>query len=153
MTISFSENLMNTTYKDDFSDSDGFKRILFNPRRALQARELTQSQTIIQKDIERFGRNIFKEGAMVNPGGISINANIEFVKDGSIQYYNKDQMSFLGIDAVAGTWEFSDDKMQVSYSYDVLTLNTIKLETIKKLKINSLGLENANGDKIYYEYY
>ena len=78
---------------------------------------------------------------------------IEFVKDGSIQYYNKDQMSFLGIDAVPGTWEFSDDKMQVSYSYDVLTLNTIKLETIKKLKINSLGLENANGDKIYYEYY
>ena len=27
---------------------------------------------------------------------------IEFVKDGSIQFYNKDQMSFLGIDAVAG---------------------------------------------------
>jgi hypothetical protein len=78
---------------------------------------------------------------------------IEFVKDGSIQYYNKDQMSFLGIDAVAGNWEFSDDKMQVSYSYDVLTLNTIKLETIKKLKINSLGLENPNGYKIYYEYY
>lgn len=78
---------------------------------------------------------------------------IEFVEDGSMQYYNKDQMSFLGIDAVAGTWEFSDDKMKVSYSYDVLTLNTIKLETIKKLKINSLGLENANGDKIYYEYY
>jgi hypothetical protein len=80
MTVTFSENLMNATYKDDFSDSDGFKRILFNPRRALQARELTQSQTIIQKDLERFGRNIFKEGAMVNPGGISINANIEFVK-------------------------------------------------------------------------
>jgi len=78
---------------------------------------------------------------------------IEFIKDGSIQYYNKDQMSFLGIDAVAGTWEFSDDKMQVSYSYDVLTLNTIKLETIKKLKINSLGLEDNNGNKIYYEYY
>ena len=80
MPISFSENLMNSTYKDDFSDSAGYKRILFNPRRALQARELTQSQTIIQKDIERFGRNIFKEGAMVNPGGISINPNIEFVK-------------------------------------------------------------------------
>lgn len=71
---------MNATYKDDFSDSDGFKRILFNPRRALQARELTQSQTIIQKDMERFGRNIFKEGAMVNPGGISINPNIDFIK-------------------------------------------------------------------------
>ena len=78
---------------------------------------------------------------------------IEFVKDGSIQFYNKDQMSFLGIDAVAGTWEFSEDKMQITYSYDVLTLSTTKLKTIKKLKINSLGLEDTNGDKTYYEYY
>tara|TARA_Y100000389_G_scaffold21733_1_gene18640 strand:- start:275 stop:5536 length:5262 start_codon:yes stop_codon:yes gene_type:complete len=80
MTISFSENLMSSTYKDDFSDSAGYKRILFNPRRPLQARELTQSQTIIQKDMERFGRNIFKEGAMVNPGGITLHPKIEFVK-------------------------------------------------------------------------
>jgi hypothetical protein len=78
---------------------------------------------------------------------------IEFVKDGSIQFYNKDLMSFIGIDAVSGTWEFSDDKTQVTYSYDVLGLNTTELKTIKKLKINSLGLENSNGDKIYYEYY
>ena len=78
---------------------------------------------------------------------------IEFVKDGSIQFYNKDLMSFIGINAVSGTWEFSDDKTQVTYSYDVLGLNTTELKTIKKLKINSLGLEDSNGDKIYYEYY
>lgn len=51
---------------------------------------------------------------------------IEFVKDGSIQFYNKDLMSFIGIDAVSGTWEFSDDKTQVTYSYDVLGLNTTR---------------------------
>ena len=62
-------------------------------------------------------------------------------------------MSFLGIDAVTGTWEFSEDKTKVTYSYDVLNLNTIKLETIKKLKINSLALVDGNGDKVYYEYY
>ena len=28
-----------------------------------------------------------------------------------------------------------------------------ELKTIKKLKINSMGLEDNNGDKIYYEYY
>ena len=78
---------------------------------------------------------------------------IEFIKNGTIQYYNKNQMSFLGIDAVTGTWEFSEDKTKVTYSYDVLNLNTIKLETIKKLKINSLALEDDNGNKIYYEYY
>ena len=62
-------------------------------------------------------------------------------------------MSFIGIDAVSGTWEFSDDKTQVTYSYDVLGLNTTELKTIKKLKINSLALEDDNGNKIYYEYY
>ena len=78
---------------------------------------------------------------------------IEFVKDGSIQFYNKDLMSFVGLDAVSGTWEFSDDKLQVSYSYDVLGVSYNKLKTIKKLKINSLALEDGNGNKIYYEYY
>ena len=78
---------------------------------------------------------------------------IEFMKDGSIKYYNKNQMSFLGIDAVSGTWEFSEDKTQVTYSYNVLTVNTTNLKTIKKLKINSLALEANNGDKIYYENY
>ena len=78
---------------------------------------------------------------------------IEFVKDGSIQFYNKDLMSFVGLDAVSGTWKFSDDKLQVSYSYDVLGVSYNKLKTIKKLKINSLALEDGNGNKIYYEYY
>ena len=67
-------------YYDDFDPAKNYHRILFKPGFAVQARELTQSQTIIQKDMERFGRNIFKEGAMVNPGGISLNANIQFVK-------------------------------------------------------------------------
>ena len=78
---------------------------------------------------------------------------IEFVKDGSIQFYNKDLMSFVAIDAVSGTWEFSDDKLQVTYSYDVLGVSYNELKTIKKLKINSLALEDDNGNKIYYEYY
>ena len=45
-------NLTSTTflseYNDDYRDSDHYHRILFNNGRALQARELTQLQTIIQ---------------------------------------------------------------------------------------------------------
>lgn len=69
-----------TTYKDDYADSDGYYRILFNSGKALQARELTQAQTIIQKQIERFGNNIFKEGGVVKPGSVSINVKYQFVK-------------------------------------------------------------------------
>ena len=76
----FTKNSFETTYKDDFVDSDNYHRILFNSGRALQARELTQMQTIIQEEIARFGRNIFKDGASVNPGGPTINNSFEFVK-------------------------------------------------------------------------
>ena len=60
-------------YYDDFADSNNYHRVLFRPSYAVQARELTQAQTILQSQIERFGNNIFKEGAMVIPGQISIN--------------------------------------------------------------------------------
>lgn len=59
------QNTFLSTYKDDFRDSDNYHRILFNSGRALQARELTQSQTIIQREVERFARYIFKEGALL----------------------------------------------------------------------------------------
>ena len=80
MTKPFTENSFSSTYKDDFIDSDNYHRILFNSGRALQARELTQLQTIIQEEIGRFGRNIFKDGASVNPGGPSVNNRYEFIK-------------------------------------------------------------------------
>ena len=62
MPNTFNENTFSTTYKDDFSASNHYHRVLFNSGRALQARELTQMQTILQEELARFGRNIFKEG-------------------------------------------------------------------------------------------
>ena len=77
-------NLSNTTfsniYKDDFTDSDNYHRILFNGGKALQARELTQSQTIIQKEIERMGTNIFRPGAPVTGGNVTIDNRVEYIK-------------------------------------------------------------------------
>ena len=78
---------------------------------------------------------------------------IEFIKNGTIQYYNKNQMSFLGIDAVTGTWEFSSDKTQVTITYELAGFSSTDTYTINKLKINSLALIDDSGDKIYYEYY
>ncbi len=80
MATTYTDTLFSTKYKDDYSDSAGYYRILYNSGRTLQARELTQMQTIIQKQIERFGNNIFKEGAVVKPGGLNIDNAYEFVK-------------------------------------------------------------------------
>ena len=65
MASNLLKNTFLSTYKDDFRDSDNYHRILYNAARPLQARELTQSQTIIQKEIERFARYIFNEGSLL----------------------------------------------------------------------------------------
>ena len=66
MATTFTKNTFGVeTYKDDFADSDNYHRILFNSGRAVQARELTQAQTITQEELARLGRHVFKDGAAV----------------------------------------------------------------------------------------
>ena len=47
-------------YYDDFAENKNFHRILFRPGYAVQARELTQLQSILQNQIERFGSHVFQ---------------------------------------------------------------------------------------------
>ena len=67
-------------YYDDFSESSNFHRVLFRPAFSIQARELTQMQSILQNQIERFGSHFFKEGAMVIPGQAGFDVTYSFVK-------------------------------------------------------------------------
>ena len=55
-------------YYDDFDTNDNFHRVLFRPGFAVQARELTQLQSILQNQIERHGQNVFKDGTVIIPG-------------------------------------------------------------------------------------
>jgi hypothetical protein len=80
MATTITSSTFPNTYKDDYLDSDNYHKILFNSGVALQARELTQLQTIIQNQIKRFGDNIFLEGAVVKPGGANLNSKYEFIK-------------------------------------------------------------------------
>ena len=67
-------------YYDDFNESKKFHRVLFRPAFAVQARELTQSQTILQNQIDRFGRHTFKEGSVVIPGNLGFTTEYFAVK-------------------------------------------------------------------------
>tara|TARA_Y100001938_G_C8096992_1_gene438789 strand:- start:170 stop:5206 length:5037 start_codon:yes stop_codon:yes gene_type:complete len=71
-SLSYNEGLFNVTpYYDDFNKSNNYLKALFRPGRAVQARELTQIQTILQSQIESFGDHIFEDGAVILGGGIS----------------------------------------------------------------------------------
>jgi len=67
-------------YYDDFSKSKGFHRILFRPAFAVQARELTQAQSILQNQVENLSDHLFEKGAMVVPGEIGYDLNYHAVK-------------------------------------------------------------------------
>jgi hypothetical protein len=73
-------NLNEAPYYDDFDLTNQYHRILFKPRFAVQARELTQLQTILQNQIGQFGDNIFQEGSIVKGCNFTELNDLEFVK-------------------------------------------------------------------------
>jgi len=82
-------NLNVTPYYDDFDKTKNFYRVLFRPGFPIQARELTTMQSIMQNQVENVGSHLFKDGAMVIPGQIGYDLNVD-----AIQL----QESFLGAD-------------------------------------------------------
>ena len=86
-------------YFDDYDESKNFYKILFRPGRAVQTRELNQIQTMIQKQIERFGNHIFREGSLVLGGQIDLDNNVDFVRLNPVdipQFSQIDFQSFVG---------------------------------------------------------
>lgn len=73
-------NLNISPYYDDFNPQDNFYRVLFKPGFPVQARELTNLQSILQNQIESFGSHIFQEGSMVIPGAVTFDNRYFSVK-------------------------------------------------------------------------
>lgn len=67
-------------YYDDFDPNKNFHRILFKPGAAVQARELTQSQTILQDQISKFASSIFSQNTPISGGKITTNLNCNYIK-------------------------------------------------------------------------
>lgn len=82
----------NNPYYDDYNEEKGFHQILFKPGYAVQARELTQIQSILQQQIERFGKHIFKEGSIVLGGLFNVETNIDYVKVASTSTLTAEQL-------------------------------------------------------------
>ena len=121
-------------YYDDFevAGSDGlsprekYNRILFRPGHAVQGRELTQIQSILQHQISSVGNHLFEEGAMVIPGHASVEPELDYVKLSAINETDLDNLlgkTFVGSDtaleakvvAVAPAEGLEPDTIYVKY--------------------------------------
>lgn len=70
-------------YNDDFelnAKDNNYLRILFKPGYAVQARELTQIQSILQNQIKAFGDHIFADGSPVIGGNLALDNNVTYIK-------------------------------------------------------------------------
>ena len=74
-------NLNVSPYFDDFDEDKKFHQVLYNPSIAVQARELTQQQSITKNQIEKFSNFVFQDGSKVTGGDLSLNVDFfNFVK-------------------------------------------------------------------------
>tara|TARA_B100000035_G_scaffold139073_1_gene118526 strand:- start:4735 stop:12852 length:8118 start_codon:yes stop_codon:yes gene_type:complete len=77
-------NLNVNPYYEDFDANRNFYKILFRPGYSIQSRELTQLQSILQNQIESFGKYAFKQGDLVVPGEVGLNTKLDYVKLSSV---------------------------------------------------------------------
>ena len=73
-------NLNVSPYFDDYDVNKGYLKILFKPGNSVQARELTQIQSILQQQVGNLSDHFFKEGAMVIPGQSALDLKANYVK-------------------------------------------------------------------------
>ena len=77
---SYRSDLFNVDpYYDDFDETKNYQKILFRPGYSVQARELSQLQTMLQNQIERFGNHVFKDGSKVY-GAESAVQTVDYIK-------------------------------------------------------------------------
>ena len=79
-TVTLSTDLNVDPYYDDYDETKNFHRILFRPGLAVQARELTQIQSMMQSQVDRFAEHVFQEGSTVSGLEMNYDHLLKYVK-------------------------------------------------------------------------
>ena len=100
-------NINTSPYYDDFDDSKKFHQVLFKPGVPVQARELTQLQTILQDQLEKgFGFTV-QEGAVIT-GCAETKRNLDWIKvndtdAAAVTIENDDLAKYKGKEIIGST--------------------------------------------------
>ena len=97
MTINFNV----PPYNDDFDETKNFSKILFQPEVPVQARELTQIQSILQNQIRYQGNHLFKNGTVVSPGYSYLDNTVKCVTFNAATYDVSDKIKYKLVGATS----------------------------------------------------
>lgn len=151
-------------YYDDFSEDKNFHKVLYRSGRALQSRELIQSQTILQNQIERFGDHMFKEGSIVQGAQSGLDLELYYVKvksanpnsegdvnaetyrTASVGKYFQGKTSGVVGEIITTTGETTDDKLTIFVKYirqGTDTGNSFSFTAGEELQECTLGVDGT----------
>ena len=122
------KNLNQAPYFDDYDAEKQFYRVMFKPGYAIQARELTQLQTMLQNQVESFGDNVFKEGSIVKGCNFTELDDLQFVKlnQGPTGFNAEAYISGPAVETLAG------QQVELDYVYEVKGQSTqLKAEIVQ----------------------
>ena len=105
-------------YFDDYDESKGFYKILFRPSVAIQARELNQMQSMVQKQIERFGSHIFREGSVVVGGAFDLQLDMAYVTASAVFPSFSNIQDFVGQTITGATTGITAVVIAATYDTD-----------------------------------
>ena len=129
-------NLNTFPYYDDFNSDKGFHRILFKPGYAVQARELTQIQTVLQEQIKRFGNHLFKDGTVVLGCAETSNFSVPFIK----------------ILDTSNVGSAIDDTVLASFEGKVIVGGNNSVKAIIKKTVSGAETDSPNLKTLYVQY-
>lgn len=129
-------------YFDDYSEDKNFYKFLFRPSTAIQARELTQLQTILQKQIERFGNHIFKDGSVVDGVGITYYANTHYLS-------LEDALDANGLNT---NTSFLISDIDSTYLITNSTDSNVAVRAVSKISKDGIKLNAPNTNRMYFDY-
>ena len=146
-------NFNTSPYYDDYNVDDRFLKILFNPGRAVQARELTQIQSILQNQMSASANHIWKNGSPVVGGQVSV-AKRDWMQLATTDTTWLNRVVYGETSgAVAVIEQLHDDETQPVYYYRVLSGTFAQAENLFTYDTVCDGGFDVNGDCIDNSWY
>lgn len=157
-------------FYDDYDADKGYLQILFRPGLAVQARELTQMQTILQNQIASIGSHFFDNGARILGGETKYYRKIQFLKISNpeiipVNYKVDDGYVQLGtlkakiihkitdganlvlyVDYVSGDGIGTLSEIPINSTIDLLTVNT---DSQASVTLNGLNVSEVGYGALY----
>lgn len=128
-------DLSRKPYFDDFAEDKNFHQVLYRPAVAVQARELNQMQSILQDQIDKFGRHVFKDGSVVE--------GCAFTFDNAYSYV-KIKDNFANNSAISNINDFQDRIAVNSNGLRARVVNTLPGYESENPDLNTLYIKYLN---------